>query len=93
MNQRLYLTFDKSAAQSPILSSLTARYGVVFNIFGATVNETEQTIALELEGSRENLEAAISYLQQHHGVSLCPHLGNRPPLDETFYETLQLSYH
>lgn len=63
MSQRLYLTFDKSAAQSPILSSLTARYGVVFNIFGATVNDEVQLFAIELEGEDDQIRRAMAYLR------------------------------
>ena len=63
MSQRLYLTFDKAAQQSPILSTLTSRFGVVFNIYGATVNEEEQFFAIELQGDEERVDEAVAFLR------------------------------
>ena len=63
MGQRLYLTFDKSSEQSPILSSLTARFGVMFNIFGATVNEESQLFVVELLGEEPDIDRALGFLR------------------------------
>ncbi|MCB1282115.1 MAG: hypothetical protein KDB18_11405 [Salinibacterium sp.] len=64
MKTRLFLTFDKPSLDSPILSTLTSQFGLVFNIYGATVNEEVQFVALEIEGDEGAIRAAISYLQQ-----------------------------
>lgn len=63
MGQRLYLTFEKSSEQSPILSSLTARFGVMFNIFGATVNEESQLFVVELLGEQPDIDRALGFLR------------------------------
>lgn len=62
MKRRLFLTFNRAALDTPVLSTLTSRYGLVFNIFGATVNEETQTVALELEGTAAALDQAVTYL-------------------------------
>ena len=61
--QKLFLTFDSSAKESPILSSLTGRFGLVFNIFGATMNDNTQFIALELEGEESQIQQAMAFLE------------------------------
>ena len=63
MKQRLFLTFDRVAINTPILSQMTNRFEVMFNIFGATVNETTQFIALELEGEQDRVDGAIAFLE------------------------------
>ncbi|MEZ6196230.1 MAG: NIL domain-containing protein [Planctomycetota bacterium] len=62
MKKRLFLTFGKSSLDQPILSTLVTRFGVMFNIFGATVNDAEQCVALELEGTPDDIAAAVAYL-------------------------------
>lgn len=69
MKQRLFLTFDRVAINTPILSQMTSRFEVMFNIFGATVNETTQFIALELEGATESIDGAIAFLRSE-GVKI-----------------------
>ena len=64
MKKRIFLTFSRNDIDEPILSNLVTKCGVVFNIFGATVNDDEQRVALELEGDAGQLEAAMNYLQQ-----------------------------
>ena len=64
MKKRLFLTFNQSAINTPILSTLPLRFGVLFNIFGATVNESMQFVAIEVEGDDEKVMAAIGYLHE-----------------------------
>ena len=62
--QRVFLSFEKAAKDAPILSSLTSQFGLVFNIFGATVNEEKQFVALELDGDSKKIEEALEFLRQ-----------------------------
>ena len=64
MKQRIYLTFEREAIDSPILSSLTRDFGIVFNIFGATVNDDIRFIAIELDGPDEKVSEAVEFLRQ-----------------------------
>ncbi|HGY91671.1 MAG TPA: FeS-binding protein [Planctomycetes bacterium] len=63
MKTRAYLTFDRASLDQPILSTLTQKFQLTFNIFGATVNEDVQFVALELEGTEDRLEEALEYLR------------------------------
>jgi len=62
MKKKLFLTFTRTALDRPILSSLTSRFGLVFNIFGASMNEETQFFAVELDGEEDQIAAAESYL-------------------------------
>lgn len=64
MKKRLFLTFGQAAINTPILSNLPLKFGVVFNIFGAIVNETTQFVAIEVEGDDEKIMAAVGYLHE-----------------------------
>ena len=64
MKKKLFLTFDRSALDTPIMSSLASECGVVFNIFGATVNEDVQFLAIEVEGSDDSVQAAMDFLRE-----------------------------
>ncbi len=63
MKTRAYLTFDRASLDQPILSTLTQKFQLTFNIFGATVNEDVQFVALELEGAEDHLQDALAYLR------------------------------
>lgn len=69
MKQRLFLTFDSTDLDRPILSTLATSFGLMFNIFGATVNENEQSVALELEGDEVRLAEALAFLREK-GVTI-----------------------
>ena len=69
MKQRLFLTFTTTDLDRPILSTLAGSFGLTFNIFGATVNENEQSVALELEGSESQLSDAHEFLKEQ-GVAI-----------------------
>ena len=69
MKQRLFLTFTTTDLDRPILSTLAGSFSLTFNIFGATVNENEQSVALELEGAEDRLTEALAFLKEQ-GVSI-----------------------
>ena len=62
-SRRLFLTFNQAAIDQPILSTLTSRFGLVFNIFGAKVNDDVRFVALELEGEQARIDEALVYLE------------------------------
>lgn len=64
MKKRLFLTFNHMAINTPILSTLPIRFGIMFNIFGATVNDQTQFVAIEVDGDDEKVMAAIGYLHE-----------------------------
>ena len=62
--QRVFLGFERAEKDSPILSTLTGRFGLIFSIFGATVNDEKQFVALELDGQPEKIEEALQFLRE-----------------------------
>ncbi|MFT7618170.1 MAG: ABC-type methionine transport system ATPase subunit [Planctomycetota bacterium] len=61
--QRVFLGFSRAEKDSPILSTLTSRFGLVFSIFGATVNDEKQFVAIELDGDQEKIDEALNFLR------------------------------
>ncbi|MEE9391445.1 MAG: NIL domain-containing protein [Planctomycetota bacterium] len=64
MKQRLFLTFSAVRRDTPILSTLATKFELSFNVFGATIDEEKQCMALEIEGPEEKILAAVEFLKQ-----------------------------
>jgi len=63
MKRKIFCTVPQDLIKEPILYTLGQRFDVVPNIRGASVTDEIALLALELEGSEENVEAAIQYLK------------------------------
>jgi len=68
---RYWLNFDATRATQPLIHDMSKKYDVVFNIRQATVGEKVGLIAVELEGDREQVKGAISWLEEN-GVTVEP---------------------
>ena len=71
IRERYYLTYPKSLIKEPLLYRLAKQFDVVFNIRGASVSDEMGLVALEFEGSAEQVERAIAWLRQT-GVTVEP---------------------
>jgi len=72
MKGRYWLNFDAEAATKPLLYHMAkACPDVMFDVRQATVNEKVGVMALELEGDREKVKSAISWLESQ-GVTVEP---------------------
>jgi len=71
IRERYYLTYPRSLIKEPLLYRLAKKFDVVFNIRGASVSEEMGLVALEFEGSAEQVERAIAWLRQS-GVTVEP---------------------
>lgn len=72
MKGRYWLNFDAEAATKPLLFHMAkACPEVAFNVRQATVNDKVGVMALELEGEREEVKAAIAWLEGE-GVTVEP---------------------
>lgn len=60
--------------RQPLLYQLNRTFDVVINICGASVTEEGGFIALELEGSEEEIEKVIRFLEER-GVKVSEGLG------------------
>ena len=62
-NRKVMLKYPEQLIQEPVLFRMAKQFEVMPNIRRARVTDTVGEIALELEGSAENLERGIQYLK------------------------------
>ena len=80
--QRVFLSFERAVNKdAPILSSLTSKYGLVFSIFGATVNEEKQFVALELEGEDKKFGKRCNFFATLEWMSTFAKTDQIPPIE------------
>jgi ABC-type methionine transport system ATPase subunit len=61
---RLHLTFPEHLVQEPIIHTLGKEFGIVTNIRRANVEEKVGWVILEVEGNEDDLQRAVSYLEE-----------------------------
>ncbi len=71
IHERYYLTYPRNLIREPILYQLVKKFDLVFNIRGASVSEEMGLVAVEFDGSAEQIERAINWLRQT-GVTVEP---------------------
>ena len=59
------LTFPGDLVKEPVTFQMAKQFDIVPNIRRAKVTETAGELVLELEGTEENIEQGIRYLQEH----------------------------
>jgi len=69
------LTFPQELIKEPIIYKVAKDYNIIPNIRRAKVTENVGEVILELEGSQENLEKSINYLE-NLGVKVEPIVGD-----------------
>ena len=69
--RKVMLKYPEHLIQEPVLFRMVRAFDVMPNIRRARVTDTVGEIALELEGSPENIEKGIAYLRQE-GVQVEP---------------------
>ncbi len=71
IRERYYLSYPRALIREPILYHLVKKFDLVFNIRGASVSEEMGLVAVEFEGTRDQIERAIQWLRQS-GVTVEP---------------------
>ncbi len=71
IHERYYLSYPRELIREPILYHLVKKFDLVFNIRGASVSEEMGLVAVEFEGTIEQIERAIRWLRQT-GVTVEP---------------------
>ncbi len=71
VRERVYLTFPKDLIKEPVLSMLSKRFDIVFNIRGSTVTSDMGLVALEIDGKQAEVVKAIGWLKGK-GVTVEP---------------------
>ena len=61
---RLWLMFPARLITRPILWELAKEFNVVTNVRQASVNEEVGLVSLELDGERDEIKKAISWLEE-----------------------------
>jgi hypothetical protein len=69
--ERYYLSYPRILIKEPILYHLVKKFDLVFNIRGASVSEEMGLVAVEFEGTQEQIERALDWLR-HTGVTVEP---------------------
>jgi ABC-type methionine transport system ATPase subunit len=62
MMTKVFLTFPQKLIQEPILFDLARRFPVKTNIRGASVTDVIALVALQIDGEKADVEAAIAHL-------------------------------
>jgi L-aspartate semialdehyde sulfurtransferase ferredoxin len=62
--ERYYLSYPRILIREPILYQLVKKFDLVFNIRGASVSEDMGLVAVEFEGTPEQIERALAWLRQ-----------------------------
>jgi ABC-type methionine transport system ATPase subunit len=63
MTIKVFLTFPQKLIKEPILYELTKRFPVKTNIRGASVTDVIALVALQIDGKKPDVEAAIQHLE------------------------------
>jgi hypothetical protein len=71
IRERYYLSYPKTLIREPILYQLVKKFDLVFNIRGASVSEDMGLVAVEFEGTNDQIERAIAWLRAT-GVTVEP---------------------
>lgn len=69
--RRVYLTFDESTTQRPMIYEIIKRFDVVPNIRSASATEKLAIMAIEFTGAEETLDNAFAWLKKQ-GVRVDP---------------------
>ena len=71
VREKIYLTYPPNLIKEPIIYELGRKFGLMTNIRGANVSDEMGLVALELDGTREEIERAIEWLRSK-GVTVEP---------------------
>ena len=69
--QRLWLMFPPKLIQKPLVWEVGHKFKVVTNVRQASVTDEVGIVCLELDGKREDVKAAIAWLEKQ-GVNVEP---------------------
>ncbi len=68
---RYWLVFNRESANRPVICEMARAFDITFNIRQSNVTADMGIIAIELEGARDTVKAAIAWLEGQ-GVQVDP---------------------
>ena len=69
--QRFYLTYSEEKIKDPIIYTVGHKFRVVTNIRGASISDKIGIVALELDGSEDEIRKAVQWIAEQ-GVKVEP---------------------
>lgn len=63
VRQLVHLTFPENLIKEPVLSLLSRKFDIIFNIRGSTVTSEMGLVVLELDGKAAEVARAIAWLK------------------------------
>ena len=75
IREKIYLTYPTELIKEPIIYELGQKFALITNVRGANVSDTMGLVALELDGTREEIDRAIAWLRSR-GVTVEPIVKN-----------------
>jgi len=69
--QRFYLTYSESLIKEPIIYHVGHKFRVVTNIRGASISDKIAIVALELDGTQDEIDKAVAWIAEQ-GVKVEP---------------------
>lgn len=71
VRQKVYLTYPVEQIKEPLIYHLGHKFKVVTNIRGANISDTMGLVAIELDGTEDEVTRAIAWLRDR-GVQVEP---------------------
>ncbi|HSQ00710.1 MAG TPA: NIL domain-containing protein [Candidatus Dormibacteraeota bacterium] len=71
IREKIYLTYPVRLIKEPVIYELGMQFALRTNIRGANVSDTMGLVALELEGTRDEIDRGIAWLRAR-GVTVEP---------------------
>jgi L-aspartate semialdehyde sulfurtransferase ferredoxin len=71
MKERFYLTYPPPLIKEPIIYLLIKKFDVIPNIRGANVSDEMGLLALEMEGTQQEIDRAVAWLRDQ-GITVEP---------------------
>lgn len=71
IKERIYLTYPPHLIKEPVIYELGKRFALRTNLRGANISETMGLVALEVEGTRREINRGIAWLREY-GVTVEP---------------------
>ena len=63
MKEKFYLTYPPALIKEPVIYLLGKKFDVITNIRGANVSNEMGLLALEMEGTQQEIDRAVAWLR------------------------------
>ena len=71
MKEKFYLTYPPALIKEPLIYLLIKKFDIIPNIRGANVSDEMGLLAMEIEGTQDDIDRAITWLREQ-GVTVEP---------------------